>query len=99
MGCESLAVSCLDGSRLACTDLTFGVWVRSAALTAATLMLAALWAAPEKALEFALPAILGQGQQPLSGVISAAFAVVLVTAVRGRTHLESRSGFRKGSIG
>lgn len=59
---------------------------RSAALTAMTLMLAGVWAGSEKAIEAVLTAMLGQGQEGLAGIVSAAFAVVLITPMHGRVH-------------
>jgi hypothetical protein len=57
---------------------------RSVALTAATLLIAGLWAALEKAIENLLPSIVGAQQQALAGVISAAVAVALVGGLHGR---------------
>ncbi|MBI3675087.1 MAG: hypothetical protein HY243_00520 [Proteobacteria bacterium] len=69
---------------------------RSAALTAATVMLAGLWATSEKALETLLPAIMGQGQETLAGIISAGFAVVLVTSIHGRVRQWIEKRFQRG---
>jgi hypothetical protein len=67
---------------------------RSAALTATTLMLAGVWAASEKAVEAALTVLLGQGQETLAEIVSAGFAVALVTPLHGRVHAWIERRFR-----
>jgi hypothetical protein len=69
---------------------------RSAALTATTLMLAGVWAASEKAIEAVLTALLGQGQETLAGIVSAGFAVILITPLHGRVHAWIERRFLKG---
>jgi len=69
---------------------------RSAAITAATLMLAGLWAASGKALETFLPNLVGQQYASLAGVFSAGFAVVLVTLAHGRMQQFIEKRFHKG---
>lgn len=69
---------------------------RSAALTAATLMLAGLWAACEKAIETSLPAFAGGEQRALTEILSAAFAVILVSVVHGGVHEWIGKRFQRG---
>lgn len=69
---------------------------RSAAIATITLLLPGVWAATEKALELILPSVLGQQQQALINVISAAFAVVAVTSLHGRAQRWIEHRFQKG---
>jgi hypothetical protein len=69
---------------------------RSAAIATLTLLLPGVWAATEKALELILPSVLGQQQQALINVISAAFAVIAVTSLHGRAQRWIEHRFQKG---
>jgi hypothetical protein len=69
---------------------------RSAAIATITLLLPGVWAASEKALELLLPSVLGQQQQALINVISAAFAVIAVTSLHGRAQRWIEHRFQKG---
>jgi hypothetical protein len=69
---------------------------RSAAIAAATLLIAGIWAASEKAIETLLPSLLGPQYSSLAGIVSAGFAVILVTSLHGHTHRLIEKRFQKG---